>query len=73
MVPKQRQKGANKEFLNTSNTFDVLCNFKSLASLQTFKNTCGGKLFLLELQVSNCNCSEKKCTPGGVFEVLYSG
>ena len=71
MVPKQREKGGKKEFLNRSNTFDVLCNFKSLASLQTFKSTCGGKLFLLKLQVSNCNCSEKKNAPLEVFLRFY--
>ena len=39
--------------------FDAICDVKLLASLRNFKNTCRGVLFLIKLQVLNCNCSEK--------------
>ena len=40
--------------------YDVFCDLKLLASLQNFKSTCMGVLFLIKLQVVNCNCSEGK-------------
>ena len=56
----------NKEKRGETRSFCVqlihlmFCDLKSLASLKTFKSTCGGRLFLIKLQVFNCNCSEKK-------------
>ena len=56
--------------------FDAFCDLKLLVSLWNFKNTSVGVLFLVKLQVFNCNCSEKillwRCFWGFVFKLMVS-
>ena len=52
MVPKQREKGGKQGSFIYNYIFDAFCVLKLLPSLQNFKNTSVGVLFLIKLQVS---------------------
>ena len=57
IVPRQREKWGKQESFTYNYIFDVFCNLKLLESLRNFKITSKGVLFLIKLQVLNCNCS----------------
>ena len=74
--PKAKGKRGKQGSFTYNYIFDAFCDLKLLTSLRNFKNTCVGVLFLIKLQVLNCNCSEKillwRCFLGFVFGLMVS-